>query len=146
MTAPETNSITKGVINKISVEGGGIYSLPGSDAANYVTEEKDAGIWHYRVWSNGFKECWGKYHVENVNLQTSWGNSYNSDSYTYPKYPVSFSAYPIRLWQVFSPSNGYPPRVMCDTQDLTYPGMFVLNKEKSGTISSCDVLCYAAGF
>lgn len=145
MTTPEKVSSTNGVINKISA-GGGIYSLPGSDAANYVTEEKDAGIWHYRVWSNGFKECWGKYHVEKANLQTSWGNSYNSNTYTYPKYPVSFSAYPIRLWQVFSLENGYPPRVMCDIQDLTYPGTFVLNKELKATGMDCDVLCYAAGF
>lgn len=145
MTTPEVGSSTTGVIKRIST-GGGTYSLPGSDAANYVTEEKDDGIWHYRVWSNGFKECWGKYHVESVNLQTSWGKSYNSDAYTYPKYPVSFSAYPIRLWQVFSLGEGYPPRVMCDTQDLTYPGLFVLNKELPVTGMKCDVLCYAAGF
>lgn len=144
MTTPEIGSSTKSVINKISV-GGGTYSLPGSDAVNYIVEEKDIDIWHYRIWSNGFKECWGKYHVEKAPIHTSWGKSYNSGTYVYPNYPVSFSAYPVRLWQVLSIEEGYPPRVMCDIQNLTYPGKFVLNKELQGDIT-CDVLCYAAGF
>lgn len=30
----------------------------------YITETGTSGIWTYRKWSNGYKECWGKHSVQ----------------------------------------------------------------------------------
>lgn len=74
--------------------------------ANYVTEEGDQDLWHYRKWADGTCEGWCKKNYQ-FDLTETWGD------YKYREYTISFpftfssSSQPLVLLTANSIDNLY---------------------------------------
>lgn len=51
-----------------------VFTVTGSIGADSIAEQGTSGIWTYRKWTSGLKECWGKYSVK-INLNGNSGVS-----------------------------------------------------------------------
>ena len=66
-----------------------------------VSQHSDVkGYWNWRIWSDGFKECW-VHMVVNRTINNAWGILYESQylQYTYPS-QVQFTYIPVCIGQV----------------------------------------------
>lgn len=61
--------------------------VTGIQAADYVIEQGQEGIWTYRKWNSGISECWGT-HSWTITAWAQWGSIYESSS-SYASYPSS---------------------------------------------------------
>jgi len=63
----------------------------------YVTSQGTSSVGvHYRVWSNGWKECWYK-RTANVACTSAWGNLYTSGGWSRVAFPVAFTSPPHEI-------------------------------------------------
>ena len=53
-----TRSLSIEALKGYISQGGGGGSTGGGSASAYVTGSGNSGIWRYRTWSDGLKECW----------------------------------------------------------------------------------------
>lgn len=93
---------------QINLHRGGVYDLPGK--VNYIVEEGNSGIWHYRKWADGFKECWGKQTASNVSFEKEVWTDTNTYGMTnseklFSNYPFTFSEVPCSTWGLISPGT-----------------------------------------
>lgn len=66
--------------------------LHSGNVADYIVSQGTSGIWRYRTYSSGVKECWG-YVNASVSSQVVWGSGYLG--YTaYRAFPFTFSRTP----------------------------------------------------
>lgn len=69
---------------------------PETPAVDYVTEQGESGIWLYRKWKSGMRECWG--HVSTTGkLSTSKAGLYMTPAFAGGNYPAGlFTVIPER--------------------------------------------------
>jgi hypothetical protein len=117
--------------------------------ADWVTESGTTGIWAWRKWASGIKECWGKVPFSNSTCNTAWGNVYVSPAITVPNYPFTFSELPVvtegvqasltYAYWLTTLSNPLP--------SVTNPGGFYITRGSSGGsgIAAGVITIYAIG-
>ena len=80
----------------LGISSGSSYSGSGGggSAAAEVVESGTSGGWHYRKWSDGTAECWGR-HSWTISSWTGWGSTYYSSYSGTINYPSGlFNATP----------------------------------------------------
>lgn len=60
---------------------------------DYIVEQSTSGIWTYRKWSSGIKECWGTV-THTVTVNTAWGSLYESAAVGGIDFPFTFDSVP----------------------------------------------------
>ena len=60
---------------------------------DFVVEQGTSGIWRYRIWASGLKECWGQSSAQR-DIDRSWENKHYISAYVVERFPFSFSARP----------------------------------------------------
>ena len=111
-----------------------------------VASEGTSGAWRYRIWKNGFKECWLCTSLKHEVKQQS-GSLYYSSTVEYP-YPISFTEKPTLYIGVRSPNNkpiwGIPstPASGSDVKNNAY--IELLAGTSTDSIST-DIYAYACG-
>ncbi len=60
---------------------------------DFVTDQGTSGIWRYRKWASGIKECWGQSSAQR-DITQSWQDRGYISSYIVESFPFSFSARP----------------------------------------------------
>lgn len=65
------------------------------NVADFVTNQGKSGMWTYRTWSSGIKECWGTY-SDDIAITTSAAayGGYRSSSISIPTLPITFTSTP----------------------------------------------------
>lgn len=94
MPSSQNSANLAATINSISAAG---------DAADYVVEQRiqlgEAGTtttnWGYRKWNSGRAECWLRRPIDNMPCNTAVGNWFRTATIDFPKFPFTFSYYPI---------------------------------------------------
>ena len=79
---------------------------------DYVVEQSTSGIWTYKKWASGIKECWGNV-THTVVVNNAWGNVYESAAVGGIDFPFIFDSVPSMQLSVvgtsgFSVSLEYP--------------------------------------
>lgn len=54
---------------------------------DYVIDQGTSGIWTYRKWNSGIKECWGSQTFSNVNINTAFGGTFYSGNFGNINFP-----------------------------------------------------------
>ena len=84
-------------INNLSVTGdltvGGDVSIASNPLNDFVIEQDSdnstSGVWHYRKWASGKRECWGKF-IDSTAMSNSSVGGYASTGITPIDFPTSF--------------------------------------------------------
>ena len=69
--------------------------LHSGNVADYIVSQGTSGIWRYRTYSSGVKECWCAI-SESFTSQTSWGSGYLGYM-PYHSFPFTFSRTPTAM-------------------------------------------------
>lgn len=59
-----------------------------------IIEEGTIGVWSYRKWASGKKECWATQSVDISGSWSTWGNQYYKRLSAIGNYPFEFSKTP----------------------------------------------------
>lgn len=66
------------------------------DMVDFVAQQGTSGIWTYRVWESGIKECWGIYTASiAVNTSAAAYGGYRSAQISMPAFPIVFTDPPV---------------------------------------------------
>ena len=87
-------------MNRGTIYGADIY-IYGNKISDFVVEEGESGIWRYRKWRSGRKECWGKKYFAGIAVDKQWGALYTSGSIS-DTYPFEFGSDPVEYANVFA--------------------------------------------
>ena len=112
--------------------------------ADFVVEQGESGIWHYRKWYSGKAECWGRSRAT-VSISTTWGSLYYGTS-TGVAFPTElFNADP--MCQVTAEFGAVRQVAWCaaggEATKVNAPDVFFLRP--SAGDASFDILYYAFG-
>ena len=72
-------------------------SIEGKPLNDFVIDEGNSGIWHYRIWNSGRAECWGR-NTKSITLSKAWGTMFIGTTYfDRVSYPFAFAATPTEI-------------------------------------------------
>lgn len=98
-TVPSGAKFTDTTYSAATTSAAGLMSASDKTKLNattdYITAQGTSGIWTYRKWASGIKECWGTYSFSGTFDGNTWGNMYVGRRNERISYPFSFSSRPM---------------------------------------------------
>lgn len=117
--------------------------MNGNSIADFVTSQGISGIWAYRVWNSGIKECWGAYTASIAVTTSSPGyGGYRSGSLNIPAFPVTFTSAPTVTATVGSAGGVWVNNVHTIT---TTGGSFYLSAGASSAATNRTIYFHVMG-
>ena len=114
-----------------------------ADMTDYVVEQGTSGIWTYRKWNNGIKECWATYSASiAVSTQSSSYGGYRSAQLGIPTFPITFTNAPTVIATVGSTGGVWVNNV---NEVTTTGGKFYLSSGASSAATSRTIYFYVIG-
>lgn len=88
---PETSPV---MVTPRAYEGNYGIDLSNGIFSDFVVEEGQTGMWHFRKWYSGKADCWGTASIT-TSFTTAWGNLYICSAIGRKNYPFTFASRPI---------------------------------------------------
>ena len=142
-------------IKHISV-GGSRYDLPCYNSVNHIVNESDTsdGVWHYRIFENGFVELFGTKTWTGITFESkSWGDMYGMSigDTAFPNFPFLLDKVYFKYLTGYMPDNSLLSTIctamsLDDNGKIQGPGRFnCFRPMPASGNKDVTVNCYVAG-